>query len=380
MKTSPIPQFDLKRQYLDLKEEINLAVQQVLQHGAFIKGPEVEQLASELRDFLNCQQVVPCGNGTDALQIALMSLGLKRGDEVIVPSFTYPATVEVVALLGLFPRFADVDERTYCLTPSTIAPHINARTKAIIPVHFYGQVAPMEEILTLAKEHSLYVVEDTAQAMGAEYVFTDGSVQKAGTIGDVGCTSFFPSKNLGAYGDGGALLFGKNEALAGKAKKLANHGQQEKYWHEYIGCNSRLDTIQAAVLRVKLRHLEAYNAARRAIAAKYNTLLGELEDHIQLPYCPSYSRHVYHQYTIRVRGDKRDSLKAYLNEKGIATGIYYPHSLLQQPAYAEWRDQRVSLPISELLPREILSLPMFPELREEEVVRVAETIKDFFKQ
>lgn len=377
---SPIPFFDLRRQYRHLKNEIDEALQGVLQHGAFVRGPEVDLFADELCAYLQGEKVVPCGNGTDALQIALMTLDLKPGDEVIVPSFTYPATAEVVALLGLSPRFVDSDENTFCLSAKRVAPYITKRTKAIIPVHLYGQPAPMEEILQLAEAYNLYVVEDNAQAMGATYTFSNGETRKTGTIGDIGCTSFFPSKNLGAYGDGGALTFGKNEDLAQKAKKIANHGQKEKYRHECIGCNSRLDSLQAAVLRVKLRYLDKFNARRREIAALYDRELSSLEGSIQIPFRPSYSSHVFYQYTLRVYAGKRDALKAYLSEKGISTGIYYPRSVLQQSAYKVWRDQCVDVPISERLPEEILSLPMFPELEDQEVERVTTAIIDFFKR
>ena len=313
---------DLKRQYQKIKPEVDAAVLRVIESTAFINGPDVAAFARELSEYLRVKHVIPCANGTDALQIALMALGLKPGDEVITPSFTYIATVEVVALLGLKPVFVDVDADTFTMNIEAVRAAITPRTKAIIPVHLYGQSADMEPLMKLANEKHIPLVEDNAQAIGGTYTFSDGRVVKTGAMGAVGCTSFFPSKNLGAYGDGGAM-FTNDDALAEKLRMIANHGQKVRYYHEVVGCNSRLDSIQAAILRIKLRHLDEYCDARRSAADYYDAAFAG-NDQIITPFRAHYAKHVFHQYTLQLRGVDRDAIAQTLTDAGIPNMIYYP--------------------------------------------------------
>ena len=370
-----IKMVDLKRQYLAIKPEMDAAMQQVLESTSFIGGPVVERFAGQLSQYLGDCHVVTCANGTDALQLALMALGLQRGDEVIVPAFTYVASAEAVALLGLTPVLVDIDPRTFNLTAETIRQGLSPRTKAVIPVHLFGQSCDMEPILQLAREYNLFVIEDNAQAIGAEYTFSDGHTAKTGTMGDIGCTSFFPSKNLGCYGDGGALTTADPQ-LAERLRMLANHGQRVKYHHAVIGCNSRLDALQAAVLEVKLRHLEAYNEARRA-AARYYT------EHLQQVAgvdCPAElcGKHVFHQYTLTVHDGRRDALKDYLAEQRIPSMIYYPLPLQQQEAFKGIAHRVGSLDNATRCAESVLSIPMHTELAEQELEFIVNNIRDFF--
>lgn len=356
---------DLKRQYEDIKEEIDFAIQKVINETAFINGPQVKQFAQELATYHNIDNVVPCGNGTDGLQVALMSLGLKPGDEVIVPAFTYVATIEVMALLGLKPVFVDVDENNFNIDIEHLEAAITKNTKCVVPVHLYGQCANMEAIVKIAEKYNLYTVEDCAQAIGADYYFTDNSTKKAGTIGTIGVTSFFPSKNLGCYGDGGALFIADDE-LAGKVRMIANHGQNKKYYHEIVGVNSRLDTLQAAILSVKLKKLNYYIERRNSVAAFYDEAFKGNEQ-LTIPARVKYSSHVFHQYTLKIKGGKRDALKERLAEKGIPSMVYYPIPLHMQNAYEEFYSGKEDLGVSEALSKEVLSLPIHTEMTDEEL-------------
>lgn len=369
---------DLKGQYDKIRDEINAEIQKVLDTTAFINGPKVKEFASHLAEYCEIRHVIPCGNGTDALQIALMALGLKPGDEVIVPAFTYVATAEVIGLLGYTPVMVDVDYTSFNVTIENIRQALTSKTRAIVPVHLFGQSCDMEPILKFAAEHGLYVVEDNAQAIGAEYTFADSSKKKTGTIGTIGCTSFFPSKNLGCYGDGGALMT-DNDELAEKIRMIANHGQKVKYYHTVLGCNSRLDTIQAAVLDVKLKHLDEYCAARYAAAQYYSLHLKEIKD-ILIPEKMSFSTHVYHQYTLKVLNNKRDELKKFLEEGGIPVMIYYPLPLQQQEAFKPIARAAGALDTAEQLAYSVLSLPIHTEMTHEQQDMVISRIKEFYKQ
>ncbi len=369
---------DLKRQYQKIKPGIDQALSRVIETTAFIQGEEVRLFARELGDYLGGVEVIPCGNGTDALQIALMSLGLKPGDEVLSPSFTYIATVEVIALLGLQPVFVDVDPDYFTMDPESLKSRISPKTKAIIPVHLYGQSAPMEEILSIAAEHGLAVVEDNAQALGGSYRFSDGRVAKTGTMGNIGCTSFFPSKNLGAYGDGGAL-FTRDTDKARQLNMIANHGQRQRYHHEIIGCNSRLDSMQAAILRVKLPHLDEYSQARKKAAAYYDQALAGIAG-LQCPRVAPYADHVYHQYTLKLEGYDRDKVQANLAEKGIPTMIYYPIACHRQPMLEEIQNSPAQVPVTEILSRQVISLPMHTELDEEELEWICRNLRQALDQ
>ncbi len=369
---------DLKGQYLNIKPEIDAAIQEVLDSSAFIGGPVVQRFAEHLSQYMGGCHVVTCANGTDALQLALMALDLQRGDEVIVPAFTYVASAEAISLLGLTPVMVDVDPRTFNMTAETMRKGLSPKTKAVIPVHLFGQSCDMEPILQLAREHNLYVVEDNAQAIGAEYTFSDGSVAKTGTMGTIGCTSFFPSKNLGCYGDGGAL-FTHDHQMAERLRMLANHGQREKYCHALIGCNSRLDALQAAVLDVKLRHLDEYNDARRSAAAYYNEHL-QLIDGVSCP-AEVCGKHVYHQYTLKVNNGRRDVLRSYLAEHGIPTMVYYPLPLHQQEAFRGIGRLAFELSVHDAASycaASVLSLPMHTELTPDDQDLVVSAIRDFF--
>ncbi|MCT4604349.1 MAG: DegT/DnrJ/EryC1/StrS family aminotransferase [Marinifilum sp.] len=357
---------DLYVQYVKIKEEIDKAIFSVLESSAFINGPEVTLFTEELSQYLGGSFVVPCANGTDAIQIALMSLDLKRGDEVLVPNFTYVATAEVIALLGLTPVFIDVDADTFNISVKNIRRKISKKTKAIISVHLYGQCAEMETILQIANELNLFIVEDTAQSLGAKYKFSNGRTCNAGTIGDFGITSFFPSKNLGCYGDGGALITNKEE-LAIKARMIANHGQKVKYYHDVIGCNSRLDSIQAAILRVKLRYLDQYTEARRRAAEVYDHALNDIPN-LNLPSRVAYSDHVFNQYTIKIQTEPtsnfnlRDQVKSKLATYGIPSMIYYPLPLHLQKAFMKSGSEIEKFPVSDVLSHSVLSLPIHPEI------------------
>lgn len=367
---------DLKSQYLKIKEEVDAEIQKVIDTTSFINGPKVKEFATNLEKYLDIKHVIPCANGTDALQIALMSLDLKPGDEVIVPTFTYIATAEVIGLLGLTPVLVDVEPDTFNIKIDAIEKAITKKTKAIVPVHLFGQCSEMEKINNIAKKHNLFVVEDNAQAIGATYTFSDGTTKKAGTIGDIGCTSFFPSKNLGAYGDGGAI-FTNNDELYDKIKRIANHGQNKRYYHQLIGVNSRLDTIQAAILDVKLKHLDEYNKARFEAAKYYSDNLQNIED-IVTPVIANFSTHVFHQYTLIVKNGERDALKAFLNEKGISANIYYPLPLNEQEAFKSISKISDNLRNSYNLCDTVLSLPIHTELTYEIQNVILESIKQFF--
>lgn len=366
---------DLKGQYEKIKSEIDAAVVSVMESSAFVNGPEVHALQGELEQYLGVKHVIPCANGTDALQISLMAMGLERGDEVITSDFTFAATVEVIALLGLKQVLVDVDPDTMVMDVEALRRAITPRTRAIIPVHLFGQCAPMEEIMQVAREHNLLVLEDTAQAIGAEYTFADGTVKKAGTIGDMGATSFFPSKNLGCYGDGGAI-FTNDDALAHRARGIVNHGMYRRYYHDEIGVNSRLDSIQAAILRIKLRHLDEYTAARQEAAAMYDAAFAGVEG-VKVPARAERTTHVFHQYTLRLAENiDRDALIAFLNGKGIPAMIYYPVALRHQKAY-DTHDYDDSLyPATDMLVRTVMSLPMHTELDKEQVDYIATAVKE----
>jgi UDP-2-acetamido-2-deoxy-ribo-hexuluronate aminotransferase len=369
-----IKMVDLHSQYLRIRSEIDEAISHVLTSTAFIQGPQVSSFAKALGEYVKAPYVIPCANGTDALQIAMMALDLKPGDEVILPVHTYVATAEVIALLGLTPVFIDVHEATFNIAVGQIESKITSKTKAIVPVHLYGQCVDMEPLMEVARQHNLFVIEDTAQALGAEYTFRDGTKKFAGTIGTIGTTSFFPSKNLGCYGDGGAIFVNSPE-LAEKIRMIANHGQKKKYHHDIIGVNSRLDTLQASILEVKLRHLDEYTQRRNQAATRYDTELTGI-DGLSIPARAPNSTHVFHQYTVRV--ERRDELKNYLEENGIPTMIYYPVPLHFQKAYTNPSFGKGSFPVTERLSDTVLSLPIHTEMKEEELKFITDCIKKFF--
>ncbi len=353
---------DLQKQYQRIKTEIDQSIQECIDSAGFINGPKVRAFQSALEDYLDVKHVIPCGNGTDALQIALMALDLQPGDEVIVPAFTYVATAEVIALLHLKPVMVDVDPATFNLTAEIIEKAITPQTKAVVPVHLFGQTSDMEPIMEMAARHQIYVIEDNAQAIGSDYTFSDGRQQKAGTIGHIGTTSFYPSKNLGCYGDGGAM-FTNDDQLAARLRMVANHGQEKRYYHSIIGVNSRLDAMQAAVLGVKLNHLNEYASSRQRVADFYDRAFANVSQ-IQGPVRQPNSNHVFHQYTIRVAAAQRDALKAYLSERGIPTMIYYPVPLYKQKAFQELYSGD-ELAVTESLCQSVLSLPIHTEMEEE---------------
>lgn len=365
---------DLQGQYLSIKTEIDQAIQNVLTSTAFIQGPHVEEFATALSNYVHAAYTVPCANGTDALQIAMMALDLQPGDEVILPVHTYVATAEVIALLRLVPVFVDVDSNTFNINVDAIEERITSKTKAIVPVHLYGQCADMEPILAIASKHGLYVIEDAAQALGAIYEFSNGTKKFAGTMGTVGTTSFFPSKNLGCYGDGGAI-FTNDAALAEKMKMIANHGQRIKYHHEIIGINSRLDTLQAAILNVKLKYLASYTKARNVVANLYDQSLQGLE-FLQTPERFNRSSHVFHQYTIKI-SKERDAFKRYLETHGIPSMIYYPVPLHLQKAYRNPKEPQGKFPVTELLSKTVISLPIHTEMKDEEISYITSTIRKY---
>lgn len=376
-----IQMVDLKGQYLKIKDEVDAGIQNVIDNTAFINGPIVKEFAEHLSQYMGGCFVTPCANGTDALQIALMALELKPGDEVIVPAFTYVASAEVIGLLGLTPVMVDVDYETFNVTVDNIKKALSPKTKAVIPVHLFGQSCDMEPILAFAKEHNLYVIEDNAQAIGAEYTFSDGHKAKTGTMGTIGCTSFFPSKNLGCYGDGGAI-FTNDENLAERIHMIANHGQRVKYHHSAIGCNSRLDSIQAAILDVKLKHLDEYGQARYEAASYYTAKLKEFDPEEKFFITPKElekSTHVYHQYTLKIKNNKRDELKAYLAEQGIPSMIYYPLPLQEQEAFKPITRAAESLEKSKKCAYSVLSLPIHTEMTKDVQNVIIESIRKFFE-
>lgn len=371
-----IQMVDLVGQYRKIRADIDKAILHVVGEGHFINGPEVVEFQKALEKYTGVKHAIPCANGTDALQISLMALGLSPGDEVIIPAFTYVATAEVVGLLNLVPVMVDVDYDSFNVTCDNIKKGFSSRTKAIVPVHLFGQSCDMAPIMDFANEHGLSVVEDNAQTLGALYTFPDGTTKQAGTIGHIGCTSFFPTKNLGCYGDGGALMTNDDE-LAAKIRMIANHGQKQKYHHELLGCNSRLDTLQAAILNVKLRYLNRYTQARYEAAAFYTEHLKEVKDIITPKEIP-YSTHVYHQYTIKVQNGKRDELKKYLADQGIPSMVYYPLPLQNQNAFKKITRSAEELSVSEKLSKSVLSLPIHTEITKEEQRFIIDTIKRFF--
>lgn len=366
---------DLKQQYQHIKKDVDEAVAAVLESAIFIGGPQVATFAENLAAYHGAQYAIPCANGTDALQICIMALGLQPGDEVITPSFTYVATTEVVALLKLKPVFVDVDRKTFCLDPEEVRKAITPRTKAIIPVHLYGQAAPMDEIMAIAEEHHLYVIEDNAQAIGCDYQSGSGAPIKTGTIGQVGCTSFFPSKNLGCYGDGGAIITNDGE-LAEKLRMIANHGQKTRYYHDMVGCNSRLDALQAAILNIKLPLLDGYIQARRK-AAKYYDRAFENQAGITTPHRAPYCNHVFHQYTLILEGVDRDGLSAFLAENKIPSMIYYPVPAHRQKMFESLGAADYNLPNTDWLTQRVISLPMHTELDEEQQNYIVQKVLDF---
>jgi dTDP-4-amino-4,6-dideoxygalactose transaminase len=369
-----IKMVDLHKQYLGIRPEIDKAIEDVLTSTAFIQGPQVAEFAEALGKYVGAEKVIPCANGTDALQIALMALDLKMGDEVIVPVFTYVATAEVIALLGLTPVFVDVDENNFNIDVNQIEKVITQKTKAIVPVHLFGQCADMEPLLKIAVKHNLYVIEDAAQALGAQYTFSDGSVKRAGTMGTIGTTSFFPSKSLGCYGDGGAI-FTNDPILAEKIRMIANHGQRIKYHHDIIGVNSRLDTLQAAILNVKLKYLTGYAKKRNQVADYYDKNLQT--ENVQTPLRVKNSTHVFHQYTVRIKEKGRDDFQKYLTTSGVPSMIYYPVPLHLQKAYRRAGFGEGSFPVTERLSKTVLSLPIHTEMEPEELEFICQTINKF---
>ncbi len=370
-----IQMVDLISQYQKIKPAIDSAIMNVIENAQFINGPEVSAFQSELESYLGVKHVIPCANGTDALQIALMALDLKPGDEIITPSFTYIATTEVMALLGLKPIFVEVDKDTFCIDPNVIEAAITAKTQAIVPVHLYGQAANMDAIDKIAKKHNLFVVEDNAQAIGSDYYHEDGKVSKTGTISDIGCTSFFPSKNLGCYGDGGAICT-NNDELAAKMRMIANHGQSKRYYHDIVGCNSRLDNIQAAVLRIKLKELDKYNNARRKVADYYDLFFKQFPQ-ITTPSRTQNSTHVFHQYTLKLEGVNRTELRSYLADNDIPAMIYYPVPAHKQKMFESFGSADTILPVTDWLTERVISLPIHTEMTEEQLNKICNTVAEF---
>ena len=372
-----IQMVDLRSQYEKIKTEVDAAIQEVIDQTAFINGPQVRLFSEDLREYLGCKHVVTCGNGTDGLQIAMMALGFKPGDEVIVPGFTYIAAVEAIALLGLRPVFVDVNPDTFQIDVSQIEEKITKKTACLAPVHLFGQCADMEAVVQIAEKYGLKILEDAAQSIGAEYTFDDGRKAQSGTIGDIGVTSFFPSKNLGCFGDGGAM-FTNNSELAERMRMIASHGQKRKYIHDAIGVNSRLDTLQAALLRVKLRYLDGYIEARNKVATSYDVAFQNLP-HLQMPQRVNQSTHVFHQYTLKLRGIDRISFSKFLAEKGVPTMVYYPMPVHLQEAYKVFGYSKGDFPVSEALSSQVISLPMHTEMDEEQQAYIIRSIKSFFE-
>ena len=355
---------DTRTQYLKIKAEVDAAVLSVLDSAQFIGGKVVNDFAKNLASYNGVKHVIPCANGTDALQISMMALGLEPGDEVITPSFTYIATVEAAALLQLQPVFVEVDKQTFCMDPEAVEKAITSKTKAIIPVHLYGHAVEMEKIMAIAKKYNLFVIEDNAQAIGCDYTFSDGTVTKTGGIGHIGCTSFYPSKNLGAFGDGGAI-FTNDDALAEKLQMIAAHGQSKRYYHDVVGCNSRLDAVQAAILDIKLKHLDEYINARRKAADFYDNAFAGIEK-ITTPYRAPYSKHAFHQYTLTLNGVDRDGLNKYLADNGVPSMIYYPVPCHKQKMFSAFGGNNFELPTTDWLTERVISLPIHTELDEQQ--------------
>ena len=372
-----IKMVDLHGQYLKIKEEIDDAISNAINSSQFINGPQVSEFAHELAQYNNVGNVITCANGTDALQIAMMALDFKQGDEIILPAHTYVATAEVIAILGLKPVFVDVDPKTFNIDPSLIEESISSKTVAIVPVHLYGQCADMEPLLAIAEKHGLKIIEDAAQAIGADYIFSNGKVMKAGTMGNLGTTSFFPTKNLGCFGDGGAI-FTNDDYLANQCRLIANHGQKVKYQHDLIGVNSRLDTLQAAILQVKLKYLNEFAEKRQKVARFYDNAFTDLS-FIDIPFYAFNSTHVFHQYTLKTNGIERDSFKTYLQENGIPSIIYYPIPLYLQKAYRTTDYPEGSFLVTEELSKTVLSLPLHTELTEDQLFYISEKINGFLK-
>ncbi len=371
----PIQMVDLKEQYAKIKSEVDESLHAVLDSTAFINGKPVADFAQNLATYLGAKHVIPCANGTDALQISMMALDLQPGDEVITPSFTYIATTEVIALLRLKPVFVDVDEKTFCIDPAAIEKAITPRTKAIVPVHLYGQSADMEKIMTIAKKHNLAVIEDNAQAIGADFSYSSGRSVKTGTIGTIGATSFFPSKNLGCYGDGGAI-FTNDDSLANQLKMIANHGQSRRYYHDVVGCNSRLDTMQAAILNVKLKHLDAYIEARRKVAAGYDKAFAGNKK-IRIPYRAPWSNHVFHQYTMVLENVDRDGLNEFLAANKVPSMIYYPVPAHRQKMFEAFGGNKYNLPVTDWLTERVISLPIHTEMQDEQLHLITSKVLEY---
>ncbi len=374
----PLHMVDTGTQYQRIKNEVDAAVISVMESSQFIGGKLVNEFATGLATYNGSKHVVPCANGTDALQIAMMALGLKAGDEVITPSFTYVATVEVAALLGIRPIFVDVDKKTFCIDPGLIEKAITPKTKAIVPVHLYGQAADMEPIMAIAAKHGLYVIEDNAQGIGSDYTFSNGTVKKTGSIGHIGCTSFYPSKNLGAFGDGGAM-FTDDDALVEKMRMIASHGQSKRYYHDVVGCNSRLDAMQAAILKIKLSHLDSYIAARRKAADFYDVALAG-QSKIDTPFRAANNKHVFHQYTLTLHETDRDALSQYLSDKGVPNMIYYPVPAHRQKMFDVFGGNSFQLPVTDWLTERVISLPMHTELDEEQQQFIATQVLEFINR
>lgn len=372
-----IQMVDLKGQYQHIQEEIDTAILNVVRSTAFINGPEVKGFQEDLEAYLGVKHVIPCANGTDALQIAMMALGLQPGDEVITPNFTFIATVEVIALLGYKPVIVDVDPKTFNMDPSAVRAAITPRTKVIVPVHLFGQCADMDEFLKIAEEFNLYIIEDTAQAISSTFRKADGTLHKAGTMSDFGCTSFFPSKNLGCYGDGGAL-YTNNDDLAEAARQIANHGMKVRYYHDFVGINSRLDSMQAAILRIKLRHLDAYCEARIGAADYYDAAFADLQG-VTTPYRDPRSTHTFHQYTLVLDGIDRAGLQKHLADQGIPAMIYYPVPLHLQKAFLDLGYKEGDFPVTEALCKQVISLPMHTELDENQLQHITHAVRKFIQ-
>ncbi len=371
----PLQMVDTRTQYLKIKKEVDDAVTEVMESSVFIGGKVVAEFAENLARYHGSKHCIPCANGTDALQIAMMALGLKPGDEVITPSFTYIATVEVAALLNIKPVFVEVDPKTFCIDPAAVEKAITSKTKVIVPVHLYGQAADMENIMAIAAKHNLFVIEDNAQAIGSDYTFSNGTVKKAGAISHIGCTSFYPSKNLGAFGDGGAM-FTDNDELASKLKMIASHGQSKRYYHDVVGCNSRLDAMQAAILNIKLKHLDEYIAARRKAADFYDKAFAENKK-ITIPFRDSNNKHVFHQYTLILNGVDRDGLNQFLTEQGVPNMIYYPVPAHRQKMFDAFGGSSYQLPLTDWLTERVISLPIHTELDEEQQTFIVNKVLEF---
>jgi len=373
-----IQMVDLRSQYLKIKDEIDAGIQEVVDSCAFVNGPAVKNFQADLESYLGAKHVIPCANGTDALQVAMMALGLKPGDEVITTSFTFIATAEVIALLGLTPVLVDVEADTFNIDPIAVEKAITPKTKAIVPVHLFGQCADMEALQAIADKHELFIIEDTCQAIGADYIFNDGSRKKAGTMGEIGCTSFFPSKNLGCYGDGGAI-FTNDDKLADEMRSIVNHGMKVRYYHDIIGVNSRLDAIQAAILGVKLQHLDEYAVERNRAADYYDNAFKDYPQ-LQTPVRWDKTTHVFHQYTLVTEGIDREALQQHLMSKDVPAMIYYPVPLHMQKAYLDPRYTEGDFPITEMLSEKVISLPMSSELDEEQLEYITSSVIEFLEK